>query len=154
MHHTRSKLTLSYSTARKPSSQPSLRSQYSTQSLPSYRSRPSSHQSRRAATTKLPPSYDDLMRTVDYRFHDQPPRYRRSSFALSDIWEEDEVEIEISDVLPGSPEYEESIELQRKRTRFAQKLVAFVVSLRYKWQRAGIRTVTNVGFSRELDLLA
>ncbi|THH29847.1 hypothetical protein EUX98_g4354 [Antrodiella citrinella] len=101
----------------------------------------------------MPPSYDDLMSTVDHRYIEQPPHYR-SSFALSDIWEEDEYEIEISNVLPGSPEYEDSIQLERKRTHFSKKVVAFVLSLRHKLQRNGAQPVTNIGHSKHLDLLA
>ncbi|EJF66248.1 hypothetical protein BD309DRAFT_497229 [Dichomitus squalens] len=45
----------------------------------------------------------DLMQTVDYRF--SPKCTRRSSFALSDIFEMDEevVEFEISPILPSTP---------------------------------------------------
>ncbi|TCD70272.1 hypothetical protein EIP91_004173 [Steccherinum ochraceum] len=154
MPHARSTLTLSYSrTVRRSSSQPVIRSQYASFTLPSYRPQAPSRRSRQAAQHALPPSYEELMKTVDYRYVEQPPRYR-SSFALSDIWEEDEVEIEISSILPNSPEYEESIELERKRTRFTKKLVAFVLSLRYKWQRNGVHPVHNIGSTRDLDLLA
>ncbi|KAI0823571.1 hypothetical protein BC628DRAFT_1411581 [Trametes gibbosa] len=46
----------------------------------------------------------NLMQTVDYRYP-EAERDRRSSFALSDIFEldEEDVEIEISPVLPSTP---------------------------------------------------
>lgn len=61
MPHTRSKLTLSYSTVRRTSSQPALRSQYITNALPSYNPRAPSRHSHRSVAKSLPPSYDDLM---------------------------------------------------------------------------------------------
>ena len=45
---------------------------------------------------------------------------RRHRLAQSDIWEED-VEIEISEILPTSPEYEASVE--SKRVRFRERVV-------------------------------
>ncbi|KAI0707804.1 hypothetical protein C8Q76DRAFT_628207 [Earliella scabrosa] len=56
----------------------------------------------------LPSRRNDLMQTVDYRYTE---KCRRSSFALSDIFEldEEEVEIEISPVLPSAPNSASSI---------------------------------------------
>ncbi|GBE81831.1 hypothetical protein BKA93DRAFT_827995 [Sparassis latifolia] len=81
-------------------------------------SSPSDHQlpsygavnsTRRAGYLKRhPPPYEDLMKTVDYRHTEEPPRYR-SSFALSDIFEDDEIEIEISSILPSSTPRAESV---------------------------------------------
>ncbi|KAL4244869.1 hypothetical protein ABKN59_001520 [Abortiporus biennis] len=107
-----------------------------------------------------PPPYheDPLMKTVDYRYVDPPPKYRRSSFALSDIFEEDEIEIEISSILPplnSSTSSPASSICQRSTTlsRIGQKLMNFFATVKDKCQRAGTRIVMNVGTNAELDLL-
>ncbi|TBU35517.1 hypothetical protein BD311DRAFT_772611 [Dichomitus squalens] len=80
-----------------------------------------------------PPHRRDLMQTVDYRF--SPKRTRRSSFALSDIFEMDEedVEFEISPTLPSTPNSACSITTTRSvNLRLKTALLDFVQAVKIK----------------------
>ncbi|KAH9920988.1 hypothetical protein B0H21DRAFT_208894 [Amylocystis lapponica] len=73
------------------------------------------------------PSYADPMKTVDYRYR-EAHFYRRSSFALPDIFEEDEFDIEISSVLPtasgiGAPA---STKSTSRRARLSRAVAAIL----------------------------
>ncbi|KAH9900899.1 hypothetical protein C8Q73DRAFT_786328 [Cubamyces lactineus] len=61
-------------------------------------------------THTVPIRRKDLMQTVDYRYS-EADRQPRSSYALSDIFESDEedIEIEISPVLPSTPNTASSV---------------------------------------------
>ncbi|OSD08394.1 hypothetical protein PYCCODRAFT_1421333 [Trametes coccinea BRFM310] len=80
----------------------------------------------------------DLMQTVDYRHH-KTERQPRSSFALSDIFETDEedIQIEISPVLPSTPNTASSVSTSRSRkARMKAILTGAVYSVKATWNRA------------------
>ncbi|GJE96905.1 hypothetical protein PsYK624_131130 [Phanerochaete sordida] len=107
-----------------------------------------------------PPSYDDLMRTVDARHVNQQPRFR-SSVALSDILEEDDVEVIICDIVPPSPtsstksaSTSSSLRLRGKiaRSAISGKLLHIARSLRVKFQKRHPAAIVNNGTKAGLDL--
>ncbi|KAI9065502.1 hypothetical protein FKP32DRAFT_1674830 [Trametes sanguinea] len=80
----------------------------------------------------------DLMQTVDYRFY-KTERRPRSSFALSDIFETDEedIQIEISPVLPSTPNTASSVSTSRSRkARMKAILTGVAYSVKATWDRA------------------
>ncbi|KAH9852788.1 hypothetical protein C2E23DRAFT_730031 [Lenzites betulinus] len=93
-------------------------------------------------TTHLVPlrPQSDLMQTVDYRYPDpEPERDQRSSFALSDIFEsdEDDVEIEISPVLPTTPHTASSVSTSKSaKARVKALLTGAMYSVKASWGRA------------------
>ncbi|RDX46901.1 hypothetical protein OH76DRAFT_1485170 [Lentinus brumalis] len=98
----------------------------------------------------------DLMQTVDHRF---PEKRRRSSFALSDIFErdEDEVEIEISPVLPSTPSSACSISTSNSAKSLMKSALSDLAhTVKTKWGRARSRrmyVVEPAGRSVKVDLL-
>ncbi|KAI0780467.1 hypothetical protein BD413DRAFT_3033 [Trametes elegans] len=78
----------------------------------------------------------DLMHTVDYRYTEMqlPPR---SSFALSDIFEDEEdVEIEISPVLPSTPNTVSSVSTSKgTKARMKALLTGVALSIKATWGR-------------------
>ncbi|KAI8982820.1 hypothetical protein BD414DRAFT_85892 [Trametes punicea] len=80
----------------------------------------------------------DLMRTVDYRYP-KTQTQQRSSFALSDIYETDEedIEIEISPVLPSTPNTASSVSTTKStKARMRALFTGVASSLKATWGRA------------------
>ncbi|KAI0362622.1 hypothetical protein OH77DRAFT_1515820 [Trametes cingulata] len=80
----------------------------------------------------------DLMQTVDYRYSESERR-PRSSFALSDIFESDEedVEIEISPVLPSTPNTSSSVSTSKStKARMKALFTGVAYSVKTTWGRA------------------
>ncbi|KAI0636521.1 hypothetical protein C8Q77DRAFT_1070932 [Trametes polyzona] len=76
--------------------------------------------------------------TVDYRYLDTE-RQPRSSFALSDIFETDEedVEIEISPVLPSTPNTASSVSTSKSaKARVRALFMGVAYSVKASWSRA------------------
>ncbi|KAK7693876.1 hypothetical protein QCA50_003449 [Cerrena zonata] len=121
--------------------------------LPLYNQPPQRRHMRRPAQS-TPIRCDDLLKTVDYRFITPPPSYRRHSFALSSIYEEDE-EDEGSDVLrsPATSTSSGSC-FPTKKLVISAKIVDFLNSLRDKLSKAGpTRVIKSNNRSTNLDLL-
>ncbi|KAI0689444.1 hypothetical protein BC835DRAFT_1418540 [Cytidiella melzeri] len=114
-----------------------------------------------------PSSADDLMKTVDFRHVDYAP-VRRSSFDLSDIFEEDEVDIDVAEILPPSPSAtHHSSTFSAKSTRTLSKIgrkvrdvftlvksTTFISCMQPRRRQAGPSPVVNDGTKTGLDLLA
>ncbi|KAI0748389.1 hypothetical protein C8Q80DRAFT_736211 [Daedaleopsis nitida] len=85
-----------------------------------------------------PPRRQDLMQTIDYRY---TRKCRRSSFALSDIFEldEDEVEIEVSPVLPSTSTSTSSISTTQS-VKSRMKTVLFELAHTIKMQCNRVRS--------------
>ncbi|EKM55100.1 uncharacterized protein PHACADRAFT_255476 [Phanerochaete carnosa HHB-10118-sp] len=107
-----------------------------------------------------PPSYDDLMKTVDYRHIDRTPRFR-STAALSDILEEEVMEVIICDIVPPSPTVissskststSSSFRSNIRRSIVSEKLLSLVHLLRTKYKKRRPVLVTNDGSKDGLDL--
>ncbi|EIW60405.1 uncharacterized protein TRAVEDRAFT_45656 [Trametes versicolor FP-101664 SS1] len=84
------------------------------------------------------PPQRDLMQTVDHRYAESE-RPARSSFALSDIFESDEedVEIEISPVLPSTPNTANSVSTSKSaRIRMKSLFTGVAYSVKATWDRA------------------
>ncbi|KAI0807651.1 hypothetical protein C8Q74DRAFT_79364 [Fomes fomentarius] len=98
----------------------------------------------------------DLMQTIDYRY---THKGRRSSFALCDIFEleEEEVEIEISSVLPSAPDSACSISTtQSVKNRMKAVLIDLVHTFKTTWSRAHsmrMQVVEPADRSVRVDLL-
>ncbi|CAL1705389.1 unnamed protein product [Somion occarium] len=124
--------------------------------LPLYNRQPS-QRAVRHFTKPTPLSGEDLMKTVDYSFVEPPSKHWRTSLALSDIFEEDEVQIEISEVLPSPSTHESSgLPNNHKKVDISARIKDFIHFLRDKCSKAGpIRIVNLKGRSNSnLDLLA
>ncbi|PSS31071.1 hypothetical protein PHLCEN_2v2403 [Hermanssonia centrifuga] len=111
------------------------------------------------------PVYQDFMETVDYRRCQlaKPPRCR-SSFALSDISEEGEVENGLGEMSPSSPKSSSAsstpsvasslpLSQRLKKAVFETKIFDFVVHIRAKCRRVGVRAIENDGTKTGLDLI-
>lgn len=107
-----------------------------------------------------PPSYDDLMQTIDYRHDGRPPRFR-SSMALSDILEEEDVEVIICDIVPPSPtsSTNSSSTLSSVRSKLSpasvsNKLRNLARAFRVKLRKHRPAVVVNDGSKTGLDLFS
>jgi len=165
--HSRTQLSNSYFTYHATRPQPFSLLLFSDGYYPSNARFPLYAPAEDATPSKSSRRYDDLMKTVDYRYvegedddDDEPETYRRSSFALSDIFEDDEHEIQISNILPSSPQTPSrqssiySRTSKRSLSRFASKIIDFFAILKKQCRRAGLRAVTNAGHDVDLDLLS
>ncbi|TFK91781.1 hypothetical protein K466DRAFT_659813 [Polyporus arcularius HHB13444] len=100
----------------------------------------------------------DLMRTVDHRIPVNEKR-RRSSFALSDIFErdEEEVEVEISPVLPSTPSSACSVSTSDSAKSLVKSALSDLAhTVKTKWGRVRSRrmyVVEPAGRSVKVDLL-
>ncbi|KAI0371659.1 hypothetical protein BV20DRAFT_154771 [Pilatotrama ljubarskyi] len=89
-------------------------------------------------THTIPLDREHLMQTVDYRYA-ETQRRPRSSFALSDIFESDEegVEIEISPVLPSTPNTASSVSTSKStKARMKALFTGVAYSVKTTWDRA------------------